>query len=434
MRNYAFEVPFIVLTWLYFLAIWLPGHAQAAHLIGASTLALLPFVLPFLLFEVASDARMEYVWIKKYSKTDHCLLEIRLPEEIIQSPYAMELVLRGIYQTGVQTPFHAKWLGDTPAWFSLEMVSTGGRVRFFIWMRRKYKELVENQLYAHYPTVQVVEVPDYTLSVPLDPAVMTVAGVEFALQKPDPYPILTYVEIGLDKQEAKEEFKHDPLASVLEYLGSLKEGENGWIQFVIRAHDKGAPCSYAPAEHGHGGMDLEEWAKAEVDAVNKKAEITVEGKKATDFFKLTTVDRDMQKAIQMKLNKQLFEVGIRTLYIAPKAKVQSAAMVSFPSAFRSFEHGSSGRGLNGLKPIFWLGPFNVPWHDFMDIRRHMLWRRYYDAYTTRQFFYPPHKHPFIVLNTEELATLFHFPGKVARTPTLERMPSKRGEAPSNLPV
>jgi hypothetical protein len=40
----------------------------------------------------------------------------------------------------------------------------------------------------------------------------------------------------------------------------------------------------------------------------------------------------------------------------------------------------------------------------------------------------------MILNTEELATIFHFPGQVAGTPTLERVPSKKAEAPSNLPI
>ncbi len=38
------------------------------------------------------------------------------------------------------------------------------------------------------------------------------------------------------------------------------------------------------------------------------------------------------------------------------------------------------------------------------------------------------------MTVEELATIFHFPGKVATTPTLGRIPSKRAEPPSNLPI
>jgi len=39
-----------------------------------------------------------------------------------------------------------------------------------------------------------------------------------------------------------------------------------------------------------------------------------------------------------------------------------------------------------------------------------------------------------ILTTEELATIYHFPGSVSTTPNLNRVPSKKAEAPSNLPL
>ena len=442
LRSYGLEAPFVILVWFVFV-LWLFVHPDAASMVGTMLAVIVPFFLPFLLRALFAETRMEYYWLREYNRQEYVVLEIKLPEEINQTPFAMELVLRGLYQTGTAggTDYH-KAIGEMPAWFSLEMVSTEGRVHFYVWTRKQYRSLVENQFYAHYPNVQVVEVPDYTLKVPLDPAVMTMGGIEFTLQKPDPYPILTYVEIGMDKPGTKEEFKHDPMASILEFLGSMKEGENEWIQFIIRAHDTDMACSVAPIDpktkEPIDPVSLDKWADMEVIAINKKAEVEkeVDGKKTKtqDFFKLTEVDRNQQKAIQNKLNKQLFEVGIRALYIAKKDKSQGTAGIGQASVFRSFEHGAGGRGLNGLRPVFWIGPFIFPWHDFENIRKHMLWERFYDAYVTRQFFYPPHKHSFMVLNSEELATLFHLPGKVAQTPTLQRMPSKRSEAPSNLPI
>ena len=39
-----------------------------------------------------------------------------------------------------------------------------------------------------------------------------------------------------------------------------------------------------------------------------------------------------------------------------------------------------------------------------------------------------------ILNLEELATLYHFPGEVAATPTLPRIDSTKSSSPSNLPI
>ena len=42
--------------------------------------------------------------------------------------------------------------------------------------------------------------------------------------------------------------------------------------------------------------------------------------------------------------------------------------------------------------------------------------------------------PTFVFNTEELATIFHFPTIDVKTPMMPRVEAKRGVAPSNLPT
>ena len=43
-------------------------------------------------------------------------------------------------------------------------------------------------------------------------------------------------------------------------------------------------------------------------------------------------------------------------------------------------------------------------------------------------------HKTFVLNTEELATLWHFPGQILKVPTLTRIESKEASPPPNLPI
>jgi hypothetical protein len=38
------------------------------------------------------------------------------------------------------------------------------------------------------------------------------------------------------------------------------------------------------------------------------------------------------------------------------------------------------------------------------------------------------------MTTEELATIYHFPGDVSKTPTLSRITAKKAEPPANLPI
>ena len=62
-----------------------------------------------------------------------------------------------------------------------------------------------------------------------------------------------------------------------------------------------------------------------------------------------------------------------------------------------------------------------------------------ECYKKRLYFYPEfspkHYHvKHFVMTTEELATIYHFPGGVVRTPTFGRITAKKVEPPPNLPI
>ncbi|KKP87287.1 MAG: hypothetical protein UR90_C0010G0001, partial [Parcubacteria group bacterium GW2011_GWC1_35_8] len=49
--------------------------------------------------------------------------------------------------------------------------------------------------------------------------------------------------------------------------------------------------------------------------------------------------------------------------------------------------------------------------------------------------FPVYFHPLtFVLNVEEIATMWHFPGQILKVPTLERIESKEASPPTNLPM
>ncbi len=432
------------LTWylvhgfaLFFFVVWIPSHPELARATLAMLISVLPLLLPFFLWSLWWHTWTEYVRLDKYHNTEHSLLEIRIPEEISQTPYAMELVLRALYQTGeVDTPIETLWKGNTRPWFSLEIVSHEGNVRFYVWTRTRYKDLVESQFYAHYPSVQVYEVPDYTLKIPFDLDKYDFWGVEQRYQKPDPYPLTTYVEMGLDKPDLKEEYRYDPMNSIVEFFGSMQKGEHAWMQIICRGHRYLTGYDAHPAMYSHDAtgkwLEIGEWAKHEVDKI---AETTVDEKGKINYQRLTKGEQEDIAAIQRKLEKQAYDVGIRMVYVCEKNSCNSTRRTGFPSVLRTFEHGSEGRGLNGVRPIFVIGPFDYPWQDFRNFRRNRKKANLYEKYALRQYFFAPFmdRYP-MVMNSEEIASIYHLPGQMTRTPTLERMLSKRSEAPSNLPV
>ncbi len=396
---------------------------------------LLPLAMAFILGDMFWHIWLRYIRAKFYNSLEYVLLEIRLPKEMFKSPLAMETVLQSIHNTADGSIYAQYWKGEYRPYYSLEIISIEGRIKFLIWTEDQRKSNLMSALYSQYPGIEIVEHEDYTKSVQFDPAKIRIHAMEFKFTKPDPYPIKTYVDYGLDK-DPKEEFKVDPLTQMIEWLGSLRPNEQAWFQFIVRAHIK------EQRKPGHLFKKTDLWkdqAEEEVNKIlirDKKSKVAGEINPETGYGKLPTISKGEQaivEAIERSVTKLPFDVCIRSLYIAPKDVFSTpfglGGRIASMKQFNT-EH------LNGFKPNGdrWHGPLGDPWKDYQNIRRNSLGKRALRAYRRRSAFFAPFKSPVLVLNTEELATIYHLPGGVAATPGLARVPSKKAEAPSNLPI
>ncbi len=384
--------------------------------------------LPIVLGSVFFQTWIRYNRAKYIKGEGGFLLELRLPKELTKSPAAMEIVLEAMSQPGVGSYLDVYLKGRVRPWFSLEIVSIGGQVRFFIWTQKKFKNLIEAQIYSQFPSIEVHEVPDYTMETFFNPETHSMWGMQLKLTKEDAYPIKTYIDYGLDK-DPDEEFKIDPITPLVEFLGSLKPADQVWIQILIQAHKKENMKDLRIKEKPNWKKDVEKEMKK---IVEEQSLIKTEDGKTPTLQGLTEVQKDLLNSMQRNLGKSAFETMIRGLYIAPKDDYNGGVISSLTSSFKSF----GSVNLNGFAPNLTTG-FDYPWQDFGGRRLLALKQDVFDAYRRRSFFHPPYRSfkgkPFI-LTTEELATIYHLPGSVAATPTLTRTPSKKAEAPSNLPI
>ncbi len=366
-------------------------------------------------------------WIKAQ---EVILLEIRFPNEMVKSPVAMEIFLQTLHQPGVGSLTDVYFKGRVRQWFSLEMVSDGGQVHFYIWLPAKMRGLVESNLYGQFPNIEIHQVPDYTAGITYDLNKYKFGKLaHLVLTKADAYPIKTYIDYGLDK-DAKEEYKVDPLATVIEFLGSLKPGEQAWIQILLQAHTKEG------LKYGRllTKPDWKAAAKAEIKKIiEKETHVKTEKDKPPALTGLTDLQKETVKAIERSLEKTAFDAMIRVVYFAEQSAFNANNIGGILGVLKQF----SSQTLNGFKPSQY--EYDYPWQDFMDYRKKKNEKRFLEAYKRRAMFNDPFYHlhddkPYI-LTTEEVATLFHFPSSmVAATPTLRRIPSKKAEAPANLPV
>jgi len=369
-----------------------------------------PPFLVLLLATLIAEEWMGYVYIRNIRNTPYVLLEIRMPVEITQSPVAMETALNSFYSTGEPATIQDRFLGGklNPE-FSLEIASLEGAVHFYIRSQAKWRNIIEAQMYAHYPGIEIVEVDDYVNRIQFDRSKMNLWGVENTLQKPDPYPIKTYIDYGLEK-ETKEEFKIDPINGILEFFGSLGKGEYAFLQLIIRSHE-----------------DVKGYQKEGQELIQK----FFDEAKGPDGKGFPVLSKDKSNAIEIitrNIAKKPFDAGLRILYIADLEHYNRDRPGGLPTMMRSFESHES----NGFKPVFFTYRYWLA--DPTGKKAEANKRQLFDSYRWRSYISGPYAgRPIFVLSSEEIATVWHLPGQVAKTPGLSRITSRRGEAPSNLP-
>ena len=394
--------------------------------------ALTPIWLPIALFFVTFERWMEFVNLKFAMNQGRSTLRIKLPQEVLKSPEAMEQVLAQIHN--VQSPDNL-WQtyidGKHPLTFTLELVSIGGEVRFYMNVpTRKVKDATEAQLYAQYPGVEVVEEPlDYTASVPWDPERFEYMAFHMGKKENEVFPIKTYIDCGLDKLP-KEEEKLDPISPMIEQLSKLQPHEQLWVQILIVPHVKRnfkrGSLSEKPSWEGKIAQKIDEIMCRDPKTKSGPGDINEQPR-------LTMTERDTVTAMERSMAKYAYETGIRWIYITEKGKFNGDLIAPTIRTFASYD--MIKRNQIG---VLWRTDFDYNWFSDFSGARKMSWKKQELAdYKKRKYEQRDIKNnsdATFVLSVEELATMFHLPGQVVVTPTLPRILSTRREAPSNLPV
>ncbi len=380
-----------------------------------------PVVLGFIFVSIW----LRYMRTKWIANIKWVMLEVKLPRDIYKSPLAMEVVLNSLYQTQVGQWYDQYFKGRVKNWFSLELVSIEGRVHFFIRTNIIYKDVIEAQIYGQYPAAEVYEVPDYTKYVDYKgkEGEWSLWGTEYTFTKKDAYPIKTYVDYGLDKESVKEEYKTDPITSILEFFGSIGKNEQLWMQILVQPTGK----RFKKPGKWFKKRDWKDEGEDLVEEIIRKSKKRTGGENAPVL--LTELENSKIKAIERNISKLGFDCGIRGMYLSKGNTFNVSNIFALVGALRQY----SSNELNGFKPSN-ATSFDFPWQDFKDIRVTKLKKKMFNAYKRRSYFYLPYKKKPFVLNAEELATIYHFPGGVAETPTFGRVDSKKSEPPANLPM
>ncbi len=376
------------------------------------------------------------------SKQKYVLFAVDVPSVNEQSMAAVEQVITALHGTLFNyTKKDLFWHGMQIEPYALEIVSIDGYIQYFVWSNVRFQNVLKSAIYAQYPDAEITEVEDYTKNVPNEypNPEYKVWGTQLGFEKPSVYPIKTY-----------EYFEHsltgtfaDPLASVLEQMSRLHEGEQVWLQLVltpvggdIRDAGIGEVNKLIGKDGGYSPTGIEKFIFSTLGRLfnaGKPAHFEAVddagfGREGSDgnFMSVTTGERVVIEEIQKKITRLQFDVKFRFVYIA-KTEVYDRYRVpgSIFGALKQF----NSLDLNSFRG----GKFTTtsrPTYGMWQRRRHWRETKLVKAYQGRSNW---NGEDGITMSSAEIATIFHFPLESTQAPLLSSTESKKAEPPTALP-
>ncbi len=378
----------------------------------------------------------------------YSLIEVRLPDQKEYPISMMELFFETIYISSGEGNWYKKWVqGKTRPVYSFEIVSQGGVVRFFIRARANMRDVITTAIYTYYPDAQIIDVDDYTLDVLYDTDKWSLWGVEWNLARQDALPIKSYADFVTEKTP-KDSAPLDPMAPLFEIAGTLTGNEKLWLQFIARTEKYARP----PEQYETQVLKREYWEQKKISE-EVIDEIMAFRKKQADALKdselklkpdLTDSEKRLVATGGRISEKGVFEIGMRMLYLAPHEECKETRIPSFLNAFRLTQTATNALVPSGrLLEEATVFPEKTEKPGRIE-ERDVLLRLYRD----RMFWFAPAVYRFspasedepsvtrktMLMSTEILATICHFPTTFVRTPTVQRTLARTGESPENLPT
>lgn len=253
---------------------------------------------------------------------------------------------------------------------AFEIVGLKEFIAFYVLCPNENLEMVEKQIHATYPGARIKHVDE--------PNIFSeggkVAVARLKLKNGNNLPIKTFKELP-----------SDPLNLITAAFSKLRDGEGAMLQILVR-----------PA-HDHWRDQVAHHVQKEKDS-----ETNNEGKRAK------VIDHKKLEAMTQKAEKLGYEVVIRVVTSAPSQAQANLHLTNVMGAFAQFTASHNG---------FAKGKILSP-HLFM--------------IDTLYRYFPLFSKP-MLLNNEELATIFHFPNKTVETHHIQWLNAKSAPASNLIP-
>ena len=254
--------------------------------------------------------------------------------------------------------------------FSFEIVALQERIEFHVNCPRKIKDLVEKQIHGAYPQADIKEVDEVNIFNEKG----KVAFQVLKLDKSTYLPLRTYKDLPTDG-----------LSLITSAMSKMRFGEGAILQLVLEPASK-------------------KWQKTGKSYISREKKREADPDTATYGH-----DPKEMEAIATKAEKPGFRVATKIVVSADNEATAESHLNNIKGAFSQFRS-----GYNSFTKVRFF-----PKHLFMI---DFLYR-----------YMPLFNWTTPILNTEELATIFHFPNKTVETHHIEKLNAKSAPAPNEIP-
>lgn len=361
------------------------------------------FVLVALLLAAAAVLRRERVRARLASQV---VLTIEVPKENDKSPLAAEQLFASMH--GLYRNLFSRILNGQIS-FSFEIEARKGQIRFHVCVPKILEEFVSKQVYAQYPNAKLVRSEDYVdpYSTQMLERESQLANIQF--QKPLLYPIRTF-----------NDFEVDPLSGITSGLSGLGENESVYLQMVISPEGSGWQKSahqfVDSVRRGDSNLMgavannvlFEIWGFL-VGIIKVIMYNRADYEVREDKVNLSDSESLALKLVETKSTKLGYRANLRLWTTADTSDKAQQLKEEFISTLQQFTLSN----LNGFK----------------------LGRRIFNKASFKEDFKKRRpRSSKVILNTEELASVFHLPDASVETPNIVWSRARKGEPPANLPV
>jgi len=320
--------------------------------------------------------------------------------DVIEEKISQAETLYSVIASTAKSGFKSKFYGQRHIAF--EIVVIKGVVNYYVVVPIALQAVVQQAILGAYPTAQLEEVQEHNIFNEAG-RLSGVYGGEIHLSNDFAYPISTF-----------KENKRDVMVSLLNALSSLSDEDGAALQLLIRPARKDWQKS---AKSTAGNIKKDKGKKngfkdmfSPKDLLSALANPPEANEAKPEDKQLSSLEQSTVDAIEQKTRYAGYEVLIRVVASSNTSQKAQTATHNIVAAFSLF----NSQGLNGFK-----------FSEAKDIEKFVT------AYIFR--FFPPSLRKDI-LNSVELATIFHLPdSQFSPTSQLQRQASKQVDGPRNMP-